>query len=145
MKVAKSSRARRADGTARDVGYLNDTGIAGNAFYGDAHTIKRSSLQFPIAETRYEVIVHQSDGLHEGITNRRADEGEAALGEILAHRIGLRSASRHLLQSPPAVLELPAARESPNVSVEAAELLLHGEKGLGIPETPHMAGRWSVV
>jgi len=24
-----------------DIGYLNDTGIAGNAFYGDAHTIKR--------------------------------------------------------------------------------------------------------
>src|SRR4051794_2682114 len=46
--------------------------------------------QRSIAEAVHRVVVHHADRLHEGVANRRADEGEPAALEILAHRIGLR-------------------------------------------------------
>src|SRR5689334_22481148 len=44
----------------------------------------------------------------------------------------MRSAGWHVLCVPPAVLHGLAADELPNVSIEAAECLLNGEKGAGI-------------
>ena len=49
-------------------------------------------LNFVIAETVGDVIIHQPDGLHESIANGGADKLEAALLQILAHRVRFRGA-----------------------------------------------------
>src|SRR3954447_25768479 len=82
-----------------------------------------------LPEAVRRVIIHHADRLHEGIADGRADELEAALEEILAQRVRLRGFCRHC---PAGVDARRAADEAPHISVEAAELLLHGEKGPGI-------------
>jgi hypothetical protein len=47
-------------------------------------------LDLAVAEAADQVIVHHADGLHVRVDDRRADEGEAALLEILAERVGFR-------------------------------------------------------
>jgi hypothetical protein len=39
---------------------------------------------FP-SKALHQVIIHHPHGLHEGITNRRTDEAEAALEQVTAH------------------------------------------------------------
>src|ERR1041384_574013 len=98
------------------------------------------TASFRIATARYgpmpgagdEVIVHHTGRLHEGVANRRADEFEATFEEILAQGVRLGGARGHLLHRTPGVLDRLAADELPEVSVEAAKLLLHREKRLRV-------------
>jgi len=46
-------------------------------------------LQFLVSETSGDVIVDHPRGLHECVTNGRADKIESSLSQILAHRCGL--------------------------------------------------------
>src|SRR5580704_11885357 len=85
-------------------------------------------------EATDQVIVDHAGGLHKCVTNCRANEFEAAFSKIFAHRVGMRSAGRHVFCMLPAVLHGPAVNEVPNVSIEAAAFLLNGEEGAGIPD-----------
>src|SRR5436190_9580341 len=84
------------------------------------------------AETIDCVIVDHADGLHEGVADGGADEFEAALEEVFAHRIGLRSFRGDIFESCSAMLDGFAADKGPEILVEGPELLLHGEHGAGI-------------
>jgi hypothetical protein len=87
-----------------------------------------------VAEAVYQVVVDHAHGLHEGVADRGAHEGEAALPELPAHGVGLRRAAGHLPQALPRVLFRPAAGELPDEPIEAPELPPHGEQGPGIPD-----------
>jgi len=79
-----------------------------------------------------EVVVHHAGRLHEGVADRRADEFEAALEQVLAHRVALRRARRDFGHSAAPIHDRAAADKGPEVAIERAELLLHGEKGLRV-------------
>jgi hypothetical protein len=83
-------------------------------------------------EATNQVIVDHTSGLHKCIANCCANEFEAAFGKIFAHRLGMRTAGRHVFCVLPAVLHWPSVDELPNISVEAAAFLLDGEEGAGI-------------
>ncbi len=73
------------------------------------------------------MIVDESDGLHEGITDRGPHEGEAALLEIAREGLGERRLGWHLAGRAATVVEGLAAHEAPQVGGEAAVLALDGE------------------
>src|SRR5262245_5478874 len=79
-----------------------------------------------MAEAGLRVVVGHADRLHVGVHDRRADELEAALQQVLAQRVRLRRLRGDLASLEDDRL---AADEAPDVGVEAAEFLLHGEKG----------------
>src|SRR5579859_4260527 len=83
-------------------------------------------------ETIDPMIVHHTGSLHERIADGAAHEAETALLQVLAHCVGFRGTVRRLA-TPVVDLRL-AAHEGPDVLVEAAELLLHREESLGIPD-----------
>src|SRR5262249_21736026 len=66
----------------------------------------------PSAKARSFVRVDHADGLHERLADRRPDESETVLLEVLAHRL--------------------RRRERPDVAVERAVLATDGEEGAGV-------------
>lgn len=78
------------------------------------------------------MIVNHPDGLHVGIHDRAADKFEAALLEVFAEGVGFLGRGRQVLHAGEAILDGPAADETPYVFVERAEFFLHFEKLLGI-------------
>ena len=80
------------------------------------------------------VIVHHPGRLHHRVADCRSDELESAPDQLLAHRVRLDRARRHLLQRAPLVDPRPSADESPDVIVEAAELFLHGDERLRVAD-----------
>src|SRR2546425_7482561 len=88
--------------------------------------------QLTIPEAIDGVVVHQTHRLHEGITDSRADEFEAALQQVLAHGVGLTGSGGDLPQIFPGIDLRLAADESPNIGIKAAELSLDFEEGLGV-------------
>src|SRR5436190_13645184 len=83
------------------------------------------AVQILPAPAPYDVVVHEARGLHVGVHDGRAYEGEAAPLQVLAQRVGLARARRNLAHALPAVALRLAADEAPDVRVEGAELLLH--------------------
>src|SRR4051812_48495071 len=59
---------------------------------GSGVALRRSGSPPAVAH----MIVHHAHGLHERIADGRADEGEAATPEVLAHRVALRRAGGDL-------------------------------------------------
>src|SRR5919204_6600773 len=84
--------------------------------------------QLVVTEAVGRVIVHETDGLHERIADRRTDEAESAPDKILAQGVGFRRPRRYLTQRLPVVHLRRTADELPDVLVEGAELLLHSQK-----------------
>ena len=80
------------------------------------------------------MVVDHADGLHEGVADGGADEFEAAFFQVLAHRVGLLGRGGNLLERFPLVLNRSSADEGPDIRIETAELLLHGQKGLGVAD-----------
>jgi len=78
--------------------------------------------------TPLHVIVDHADRLHERVADGRSDEGESASLQVLAHRVGLGGAGRNVLRPGGVVDDGAAADKLPDVGVEAAEFLLHGQK-----------------
>src|SRR5437764_5008849 len=68
------------------------------------------------------VVVHEADGLHEGVADRRPDEAKAALLQILAESARLRRLGRELADGSPRADDRLTVHEAPEVRVEAAEL-----------------------
>src|SRR5690349_17854478 len=91
-----------------------------------------AALCRPGAEAVCRVVVDHADRLHEGVADGRADEGKAAPLEIRAHRVRLARARGHLGERSRGVDARLAADEAPDIGVEAAELVLHGEEGLRV-------------
>src|SRR5947207_316647 len=84
---------------------------------------------FAIAEAIRGVVVDHADGLHECVADRRADEFESAPQKVLAQGVGLGRPGGNLFNTFPLVTDWLSADELPEVSVEAAELLLDIEEG----------------
>src|SRR6266446_4147019 len=82
----------------------------------------------PITETIDEVIVYHSNGLHVGIHDRRTNETESAMLEVLAERIGFDRGCRDLSDDLPPVKLWLSVNETPAIGVEASELFLDFEK-----------------
>src|SRR6267154_5414929 len=88
----------------------------------------------PIPETIDDVIVHHSNRLHVGINDRRADEAESAVLEVLAECLGFGRSRWNLPRSLPAVKLGPPADKTPAVGVKVPELFLDFEE---CPCVPH--------
>src|SRR5262249_30512437 len=84
--------------------------------------------ELPVPKTVNRVIVHHPRRLHERITDGSSDEAEAALLEILAHRIGLRRAGCDIPELANGVHPRLPTHELPDIRVERASFLLHREK-----------------
>src|SRR5262249_36589132 len=67
---------------------------------------------------------------HKGVADRRSDKREAALLQILAHRVALLRARRHLVL--PTILYRSASNETPDKRVERAEFFLYRQERLRI-------------
>jgi len=93
------------------------------------------------------MLIDHSHGLHEGVTDRRADEAEAVLLQVFAHGVALGSRCRDTtkIQWPPphhfSVGELPdvfveASRPFANLQVR----LSVADEGVHLEPVPHDAG-----
>src|SRR5579884_571317 len=91
-----------------------------------------SAAQFPVSQASHEVIIDHADGLHQCVTNRRADKFESASQQVAAHRVRFGCARRHIAHAPPAILDRLAANETPEISVETSEFFLHREERLRV-------------
>src|SRR5436309_5358012 len=74
------------------------------------------------------MIVDQAGGLHERVTDRRADEPKLSFLELVRQRIRFARARRHAAKRAPAVDLRRAADEAPDEAIEAANLALQLEK-----------------
>ena len=74
------------------------------------------------------MIVRHPDRLHECVTDRGADELEAAAFQLFAHPVGLGSAGGNLLHRFPAVLDWLAVDELPDELVKRTEFVSRREK-----------------
>ena len=93
-------------------------------------------LHFPVSIAGGDVVIDHADGLHEGIADRRSDEGEAAPLEILAHGAGNLRLRRHLAHRLEAVLLRLVPDEAPDILGKTPELLLHFQEDLRVPDRP---------
>src|SRR4051812_11824298 len=75
------------------------------------------------------MVVDHAHRLHIRVADGRADELEAPLEEVLAERVRLGGLGGHPIV---AIDPRSSVDESPDISIEAAELLLHREEGLRI-------------
>lgn len=91
-----------------------------------------SGSEFGVAKTGRHVVIDHSDGLHERVADRRADETKPASFEVFAHRIRFRRSSRYLTEILPAVLSRAVIDKSPDESIETPKLLLDRQQGIGI-------------
>ena len=89
-------------------------------------------LQLSVPEAIDKVVIHHANRLHESITDRAADELEAPAFQVLAHGIRFGCLGRNDLHRLPCVLLRLASDELPDVFIECAVLLLHGQKRFGI-------------
>ena len=78
------------------------------------------------------MVVDQSQRLHESIDDGASDERETSFFEILAEGIRFARGGGDVFHAPAAIPNGLAADEFPDVVIETAELLLHGEEFLGI-------------
>jgi hypothetical protein len=83
-------------------------------------------------KTRDYMVVDHSDGLHEGITDRRTDEAKAFLFQIAAHGIGLLRRGWNLSEILPVIDDRLMIDELPEVCIKASMSLLNSEKGPGV-------------
>jgi hypothetical protein len=100
-----------------------------------------------MAETVHRVVVHETGGLHERVTDGRAHKTEAALLQVFRHGVGLARFGGNLRQALPRILDRFATHKRPDVRVEAAEFLLHRQEclrvvdgGLHLETVAHDAG-----
>src|SRR5204863_9440639 len=78
------------------------------------------------------VVINHPDGLHEGITDRRADELETALEQVAAERIGFGGLRRQNLEGSSAIHNRRAADKAPEIRVEAPALIAHRQERLRV-------------
>ena len=87
-----------------------------------------------MAEAVQRMVVHEADGLHERVADRRPHEAEAAPPQVVAERARQRGFGRDRPRRPSLVLQRPPAHEAPQVLRERAVLGLHGQERLRIAD-----------
>jgi hypothetical protein len=85
-----------------------------------------------MAEAGDDVVVHHSNGLHEGVANCGSHKIEAAFFQGFAHGVGLGAARGKTIDRLPGIYARAALHKLPNVAIEAAALFLHLQKGPSI-------------
>ena len=88
--------------------------------------------QLTVSKAIARMIVDHANGLHERITNRRADEREAPAFQVSTYGIRNRCVAGNVAWRLPAVGDRSAVNECPNILVKAADLLLDQKKSLRI-------------
>src|SRR2546425_1162269 len=78
------------------------------------------------------MVVHHPDRLHVRVADRRTDELESPTFQGPAHLVRFLGTCGDLLQGSPTANFRSTLRETPDVRVEAPELLLHDQEGFGI-------------
>ena len=128
----------------------------------DEHTLRERLMAEPAADPVRRVIVTMPDwiadaaGLYqadfdlltripglesldivstERVDDRGSDEAEPATLEIAAERIRFRRRCGNLARNFPAILSRPPVHKSPAIRIEAAELFLHRQKRLRVPDS----------
>src|SRR5262249_49718382 len=79
-----------------------------------------------------DMVIDHPSRLHKSVANRRSYELEAALSQILAHRIRFFGGAWNVAHAPPGILDRRVIDELPNIGVEAAEMALHLDKSFGV-------------
>src|SRR5712692_3286734 len=92
------------------------------------------SRELRASKTSGQMVVEQSNRLHVGVHDVRADETEAATFQVLADRVRYRRTGRHLLHALPAILQRTSVHEAPQIGVERAEFPPHFEEGPGVSD-----------
>lgn len=98
-----------------------------NALDNESRLAKR-----PVSKAIGYMIVDHSNGLHERIANRRADECEPPAFQVPTHGLGDRRVAGNVLGRFPAVVNRSPFNELPNILIKAADFLLNEKKGLRI-------------
>src|SRR6187455_3867656 len=80
------------------------------------------SSHVAVPEAVDRMVVDEPARLHERVADRRADEPEATLLHVLAHRLRFRGLGGDLRNRLPAVHDRVAADEAPEVLAQALEL-----------------------
>ena len=78
------------------------------------------------------MIVDHSNGLHERIADRRADESEPPAFQVSTQGIGDRRVTGNVLERFPAIADRSPFDELPNIRIKAADFFLKEKKSLGI-------------
>jgi glycerophosphoryl diester phosphodiesterase len=91
--------------------------------------LQRRQLRVP--EAINDMVIDHPSRLHKSVANRRPNELEAALSQILAHRIRFFGGVWNVAHALPCILHRCVIDELPNISVKAAKMpLLLGPAGL---------------
>ena len=90
------------------------------------------SAALGVAEAMDEVVVDHADGLHEGVADRRADEFEAALFEVLAHGVRFGARGGDVFERFPVVADRRSINKLPEIGIERSEFLLDFKHGAGV-------------
>src|SRR5581483_3043677 len=80
------------------------------------------------------VVVHHSNGLHEGIDDRRPNERKPAFFQCFAQCLGLLCFGRDLFYGSEAVLDRATVRTLPDKFIEVFAFFSHREKRFCIPD-----------
>src|SRR3989442_11273448 len=76
--------------------------------------VSSKSLEFPVAEASYEMIVHHSRRLHVSVADSGAHEREPARLQFLAHRVGFWRPGRHFGKCPELIDAWATVHETPD-------------------------------
>ena len=88
--------------------------------------------QLPVSKAVGGMIVDHANGLHERITNRRADEFEPPPFQVLTHGIGEWRVAGNVLGRFPTIVDWSPFDELPNILIKASKFLLDEKKSLCI-------------
>src|SRR5258705_4056186 len=86
--------------------------------------------KFPVTKATEVVVVYQSNSVHEGIANGRADKLKAATAQVFAHCVRFVRVGRHA--SSAFSLLWNTSDELPYVTIEGAKLLRRSQERLCI-------------
>ena len=82
-------------------------------------------FQFLKPETIYNMIVHHSNRLHEGITNGSPNKFESSFNQIFTQGIGLGGTGGNIGYSFPCIPDGRPLNDLPEVGVETSKFFLH--------------------
>src|SRR5207247_7738733 len=85
-----------------------------------------------LAETTHDVVIDHADGLHVRVDDGGTDESEATAYQVLTEGVGLVGLRWDVLDRSRAILSRAPVDETPLISGETPELVLHAQEGAGV-------------
>src|SRR6516162_1962830 len=129
MEIAAPDQRHVGFDPAEGVGFVHKAG-GQNARHSSSPQLQRRQLRVP--EAINDMVIDHPSRLHKSVANRRPYELEAALSQILAHRIRFFGGAWNVAHTLPCILHRCVIDELPNIGVEAAKMPLHLDKSFGI-------------